>query len=215
MKPRKRTSKRAPQAANISEIKRAIKALPDSNLEPLLKWLRKHYDGPVWDRQMKSDAKRLGDVSLGVALGAKATGNPDGPLDFGELHDMDEVFATSAATRARAKRAEKISKRLVEWAAAAKFEDVVCQSVGTHEVFKLEFGIGKNVECSSVAGIKKHLGYIARGPGFKIVDSECVVTIDGNRVRTWFKIEPREEAPPPPKWRGPSKPGQPYRTDPL
>ena len=201
--------------ASIAAIKRAIEALPDSNLEPLLKWLREHYDGPVWDRQMKGDVKRLGDVGFGVALGAKVTGNPDNPLNFGELHDMDEVFAKSAATRALAKKAEEISKRLVEWAEAAKFEDIECQCVGTNEVFKLEFGVGKNAECSSVAGVRKHLGYIARGAGFKIADGECVVTIDGERVRTWFKIEPREEAPPPLKWRGPSKPGQPYRTDPL
>ena len=215
MKSRKRTSKRAAASVSIVAIKRAIKALPDSNIEPLVKWLRKHFDGPVWGRQMKADAKRLGDVGFGVALGAKATGNPDSPLDFGELHDMDEVFTTLASTRAQAKKSEEISKRLVEWAEAAKFEGVECQCAGAPNVFKLEFGVGKNVECSSVAGIKKHLGYIARGAGFKIVDSECVVTIDGNRVRTWFKIEPREEAPPPPKWRGPSKPGQPYRTDPL
>ncbi|MEI8290225.1 MAG: hypothetical protein WCH99_12205 [Verrucomicrobiota bacterium] len=215
MKSRKRTSKRPAMPASIAAIKRAIKALPDSKIEPLVKWLLKHYDDPVWDRQMKADAKRLGGVGFGVALGAKATGNPDGPLDFGELHDIDEVFAKSASTRAQAKKAEKISKRLVEWAEAAKFEGVECQCVGTNEVFKLEFGIGKNVECSSVAGIKKHLGYIVRGAGFKIADGECVVTIDGDRVRAWFKLEPREEAPPPPKWRGPSKPGQPYRTDPL
>ena len=201
--------------ASIAAIKSAIKALPDSQIKPLVKWLRKHYDGPVWNRQMKSDAERLGDVGFGVALGAKATGNPNSPLDFGELHDMDEVFATSAATRSRAKKSEEISKRLCEWAEAAKFEDIECQSVGTDKVFKLEFGIGKNAECSSVASVKKHLSYIARGAGFKVADGECVVTIVGNRVRTWFKIEPREEAPPPPKWRGPSKPGQPYRTDPL
>ena len=215
MKSRKRTSKRPAMPASIAAIKSAIKALPDSQIKPLVKWLRKHYDGPVWNRQMKSDAERLGDVGFGVALGAKATGNPDSPLDFGELHDIDELIAASSATRARAKKAEEISKRLVEWAEAAKFEDVECQCVGTHEVFKLEFGVGKNTDCRSVASVKKHLGYIARGAGFKIVDGACVVTIDGNRVRTWFKIEPREEAPPPPKWRGPSKPGQPYRTDPL
>ncbi|MEI8292003.1 MAG: hypothetical protein WCH99_21235, partial [Verrucomicrobiota bacterium] len=131
MKPTKQKPKTAGKALTLADIKRAIKALPDSNLEPLVKWLRKHYDGPVWNRQMKSAAERLGDVGFGVALGAKATGNPDGPLDFGELHDMDEVFTTSAATRERAKKSEKISKRLVEWAEAAKFEGVECQCVGT------------------------------------------------------------------------------------
>jgi hypothetical protein len=44
----------------IDEIKAAIKALPDEEIEPLLAWLREYYDGDVWDRLMEADIERLG-----------------------------------------------------------------------------------------------------------------------------------------------------------
>lgn len=41
-------------------IKAQIAALPDVEIRPLLEWMRDYYDGPVWDRQIDSDAVRLG-----------------------------------------------------------------------------------------------------------------------------------------------------------
>ncbi len=217
MKTQKSAAKQAVRPLTVTTIKRAIKALPDAKVEPLLNWLRNHYDGDVWDRQMAADVERLGDVGFGVALGGKPTGDPDNPLDFGELHDMDEVMAWLAEKIKRAKKAEKISKRLVEWAEVDKFKKVQCQSVGAHDVFQLQFWISKNTECRSVDDIKKHLGYIARGAGFKIPDDECVVSMDADRVWAWFKLEPRPKPAPEqtPKWRGPSAVGKPYSTTPL
>ena len=113
------------------------------------------------------------------------------------------------------KKTEEISQRLIEWAESDKFADVECECVGANDVFKLQFSVGKNAECRSVADIKKHLGYIARGAGFKIPDGECVVSMDDHRVYAWFKLEPRPKPEPTPKWRGPSALGKPYRTDPL
>lgn len=44
----------------LKEIKKGILALPDKQIKPLVEWLRNYYDGPVWDRQMDADVKRLG-----------------------------------------------------------------------------------------------------------------------------------------------------------
>jgi hypothetical protein len=44
----------------IDEIKSAITRLPDSEIQPLLEWLRDYYDGPVWDRQIEADVLALG-----------------------------------------------------------------------------------------------------------------------------------------------------------
>ncbi len=42
------------------DIERAIQALPDEEIKPLLDWLRDYYDGPVWERQIEADIERLG-----------------------------------------------------------------------------------------------------------------------------------------------------------
>ena len=44
----------------IEEIKEAILALPDSEIEPLYKWLGDYYDGEVWDRQIILQSKSSG-----------------------------------------------------------------------------------------------------------------------------------------------------------
>lgn len=50
------------------EIKKAILALSDSEIEPLYLWLKDYYDGDVWDRQMEADIERLGPEQWGAAL---------------------------------------------------------------------------------------------------------------------------------------------------
>ena len=58
----------------IEEIKEAILALPDSEIEPLYKWLGDYYDGEVWDRQMAADIQRMGADAWAAALAAGMEG---------------------------------------------------------------------------------------------------------------------------------------------
>ncbi len=44
----------------IEEIKKAILALPDQEVDPLFEWLQNHYNGIIWDREMEADIERLG-----------------------------------------------------------------------------------------------------------------------------------------------------------
>jgi hypothetical protein len=44
----------------LDDIKTEIISLPDSEIRPLLEWMRGYFDGPVWDRQIDSDVERLG-----------------------------------------------------------------------------------------------------------------------------------------------------------
>lgn len=48
----------------IQEIKQAILALPDAEIEPLVKWLREYYDGQVWDRQLQNDFAEFGEEEM-------------------------------------------------------------------------------------------------------------------------------------------------------
>ena len=52
----------------IDEIKKAILALPDAEIEPLFKWLQEYYDGPVWDRQLKADFAEFGPEKMAALL---------------------------------------------------------------------------------------------------------------------------------------------------
>ncbi|MBX3739378.1 MAG: hypothetical protein KF712_00195 [Akkermansiaceae bacterium] len=54
-------------------IKSQITALPDSEIQPLLEWLRSYYDGPVWDRQIDEDIERLGIEEWQERLGREFT----------------------------------------------------------------------------------------------------------------------------------------------
>ena len=211
MKPRKHKPKRPAQPANIADIKRAIKALPDAKVEPLLNWLRNHYDGDVWDRQMAADVERLGDVGFGVALGAKPTGDPNNPFDFGELRDMfetvpgigDKVIATTICTN------------LTGFAEAAKFINITCRSLGPADLFELTFELGENKDCRTLAEVEKHIGFIVRGAGFRIPAGDRLVILTGQRVKAWFRVVARPAPEQTPKWRGPSAVGKPYSTTPL
>ena len=54
-------------------IKSQIAALPDSEIQPLLEWLRAYYDGPVWDRQIEEDIEGLGFEEWQERLGTEFT----------------------------------------------------------------------------------------------------------------------------------------------
>ena len=54
-------------------IKSQITALPDTETQPLLEWLRAYYDGPVWDRQIGADIERLGADEWRERLGTELT----------------------------------------------------------------------------------------------------------------------------------------------
>jgi hypothetical protein len=56
-----------------ANIKSRITALPDSEIQPLLEWLRAYYDGPVWDRQIDEDVGRLGIDEWRERLGTEST----------------------------------------------------------------------------------------------------------------------------------------------
>jgi hypothetical protein len=62
------TLKEADGRMEIEEIKQAILALPDAQIEPLVKWLREYYDGPVWDRQMQADFAEFGAEEMKAML---------------------------------------------------------------------------------------------------------------------------------------------------
>ena len=59
----------------LDDIKAEIANLPDEDIPSLMEWLRDYYDGAVWDRQIDSDAARLG---TGDFLRRLACGGPAG-----------------------------------------------------------------------------------------------------------------------------------------
>ena len=67
----------------IDEIKKAILALPDAEIEPLFKWLQEYYDGPVWDRQLNADFAQLGHEGICRLMDCPLTG----PVPTMDLED--------------------------------------------------------------------------------------------------------------------------------
>ena len=44
----------------VARLKHKIRALPDTEVKPLIDWLKEYYDGEVWDREMDQDIAELG-----------------------------------------------------------------------------------------------------------------------------------------------------------
>jgi DNA-directed RNA polymerase specialized sigma subunit len=62
------TPEEADGRMEIEEIKQAILALPDAQIEPLFKWLQEYYDGPVWSRQLQADFAEFGAEEMKAML---------------------------------------------------------------------------------------------------------------------------------------------------
>ena len=102
---------------------------------------------------------------------------------------------TSARRKPIRERAEIVQDQwhtdLRGWAEAAKFEEVTCRFLRTPDFIELKFKRGRNDDCHDVADAQRWLGYIARGMGFRIPPSDCVINLTGDQFTAWFWLEPR------------------------
>jgi hypothetical protein len=80
---------------------------------------------------------------------------------------------------------------LLSWSVSAGFTDIAVRYKTEANVWEMDFNRGANDELTTAAQVRRWIGFIARGCGCQIVPGLFAVTLDGDRIASQFRLDPR------------------------